>query len=289
MSKEKTVCTNLWVLIGFAFPMLESWYANKKLRAKLVDESGILAHTENADKVTLANLKEQYDDTIRAKDKLEDKAKTNVAGVTIAVTLIMGASNMLGSILKKYPISIFKWGTFLLLMGAIAYLIIAGILSIRVLIAENLLFTITLDSIIAGDDKLKMNYDKSIAKNRTQNLIRNNCIYASYGCVRNALVCLFIIFLASTIPLNMSPNSSEQYGGRRMYDIVYSSKAVSSLGDIVIQDRIENRILVAIEDHPSQSSDSTVGVIDMTDQLFIQYTLTGKTVTVNMIEPYLTP
>ena len=64
---------------------------------------------------------------------------------------------------------------------------------------------------------------------------------------------------------------------------------ISALGDIVIQDRIENRILAAIENHPPKNSDRTVGVIDMTDQLFIQYTLTGKTVTVNMIEPYLTP
>ena len=87
-----------------AFPLYDNWKVNKKLREKLENEEGILPYIENADKVTVKHLEKEYENTIYTKDKLEDKAKTNVAGITIAVTLIMGASGLLDTVIKKYPI-----------------------------------------------------------------------------------------------------------------------------------------------------------------------------------------
>lgn len=286
MAKERTIqdlCRFLYPI----FPMIESRNANKKLRVKLMDGTGILAYMENADQVTTDHLKEQYDDTIHMKDKLEDKAKTNVMGVTIAVTLILGTSNMMGAILKKYPFVAFGWLAFALMMGSIVYLIVAGILSIKVLVAENVLYTTDLSNIVSGGEQLKLDYDKKIAQNRTQNLIRNNCIYASYGCIRNALICLFIVILASTIPVNISSSNIGQSKKDTSYNILYSSNTVDCLGNIATQDSIESLILNAIETHSFEDSEGTVGIIDSTNNLFIQYTLTGKTVTVNLIEPYL--
>ena len=40
-------------------------------------------------------LKEQYDETFNTKEKIEDKAKTNIIGISISITLIMGASGVL--------------------------------------------------------------------------------------------------------------------------------------------------------------------------------------------------
>lgn len=288
MAEERTI-QDLYRFLYPIFPMIESRNANNRLRVKLTDGTGILAYMEDADQVTTDHLKEQYDDTIHMKDKLEDKAKTNVMGVTIAVTLILGASNMMDAILKKYPFVAFGWLAFSLLMGSIVYLIVAGILSIKVLVAENVLYTADFSNIVRGGEQLKLDYDKKIGQNRTQNIIRNNCIYASYGCIRNALICLFIVLLASTIPVNISSTNIGQSKKDSPYNIVYSSNTVDCLGNIATQGSIESLILNAIENHPFEDSESTVGIIDSTNNLFIQYTLTGKTVTVNLIEPYLLP
>lgn len=288
MAEERTI-QNLYKFLYPIFPMIESRNANKKLRVKLENGTGILAYMENADQVTTDQLKAQYDDTVHMKNKLEDKAKTNVMGITIAVTLILGAPNMMDAILKKYPFVAFGWLVFALLMGSVLYLIIAGILSIKVLVAENVLYTIDFSNIVRGGEELKLDCDKRTAQNRTQNLIRNNYIYASYGCVRNALICLFIVLLVSTIPVN---TFSTDVGQNRMdspYSIVYSSNTVNCIGNIATQDSIESLILKAIENHPFEDAGSIVGIIDSTNNLFIQYTLTGETATVNLIEPYLLP
>ena len=61
------------------FPLYDNWRVNKKLREKLKNEEGILPYIENADRVTTEQLKEEYDNAIWTKDKLEDKDKTIVA------------------------------------------------------------------------------------------------------------------------------------------------------------------------------------------------------------------
>jgi len=286
---EKGAIHKLYAIESLIFPMIESRKANKKLRAKLTDESGILAYVENADKVTVEHLKEQYDDTVHIKDKLEDKAKTNVMGITIAVTLIMGASNMMNAIIKKCPIVVFELIAFALLIGSVAYLIFAGMLSTKVLVAENVLYIVDFSNLVDGDEELKLDYDKKIAQNRTQNTIRNNYIYASYGCVRNALICLFIVFLASTIPINVPSISTERSERGCPYNIVYSSNSIDHLGNIAAKDNIESLVLDAIGNYPPENLGNTVGIIDNTNNLFIQYTIAEDTVTINLIEPYLTP
>lgn len=289
MAEERTIQNMACTFLNSVFPMVESWCANKKLRVKLADENGILTYMENADQVTNDHLKEQYDSTVHMKDKLEDKAKTNVTGITIAVTLIMGASDMMDAILKKFPIAAFGWIALVLLIGSIAYLIIGGILSIKVLVAENILYTVNFSNIVSGGGELKLSYDKIIAKNRTQNLIRNNYIYASYGCVRNALICLFVVLLAATIPINTSSTNFGQSKTDSPYRILYSSNAIDSLENIATQDGIESLILTAVENHPFEDSESTVGIVDSANNLFVQYTLTEEAIIVNLVEPYLIP
>ena len=93
------------------FPMVANFQANKKVREKLhpkneagtyIEPEGVLYCIENHDRISIEVIEEQYDDAFRTKDKLEGKAKTNIIGVTISITLIMGASGVLSVLNEKY-------------------------------------------------------------------------------------------------------------------------------------------------------------------------------------------
>lgn len=109
------------------FPLVPLYRANKVVRQKIhpknengkdIEPSGILSFIENADNLSSEIIKEQYNETFKVKEKLEDKAKTNIIGVTISITLIMGASGVLSTLNKKYPSPIFSWILFFLIREA---------------------------------------------------------------------------------------------------------------------------------------------------------------------------
>lgn len=272
-----------------AFPLYDNWKVNKKLREKLENEEGILPHIENADKVTVEQLKEEYVNTIKTKDKFEDKAKTNVTGITIAVTLIMGASGLLDTVIKKYPIPIVQWASFILLALSIVYLISAGILSIKVLIAENKFYAVDLSCIADGGERLKKTYDKRIVQNQNQNTIRNNNIYTAYECIRNALVCLFAVFLLSSVPLAPIVDEASLRINDSLYSFVYSAETIPKLEDGISQRAVEESILYAMENYISEDTVDVIGIIDDKQNLFIEFSLANKTILVKMIESYVTP
>lgn len=91
-------------IINSILPTIPNKKAYKELQKELhpkneagedIEPSGVLCYIEDSEKISLDSLKVQYADTYKAKDKLEDKAKTNIIGVSISITLIMGASGML--------------------------------------------------------------------------------------------------------------------------------------------------------------------------------------------------
>ena len=205
------------VVFDYIFPLVACYACNKKIRNKMFC-CNILDDVKNYKAISLDTLKCLYSDAIHQKDKLEDKAKTNIIGITIAISLILGASNFLNVIYAKnlqsfllwmqpyqnirwvMSHSFFTWGMFLLFVCAVLYLIIAGILAIRVLIDENQVFVIDLKNFAADEADLKQDYGQKISQNCSQNLIRNNIVYTSYEFIRNALICLFILLIFLAIP-----------------------------------------------------------------------------------------
>lgn len=86
------------ILLDAIFPVIPNCRANKIVRQRIhpknengedIEPSGILSFIENADNLSLEIIKEQYNETFKVKEKLEDKAKTNIIGVTISITLII--------------------------------------------------------------------------------------------------------------------------------------------------------------------------------------------------------
>ena len=61
---------------------------------------------------------------------------------------------------------------------------------------------------VRADANVRVEYDRCITKNRTTNLIRNNTVFTSYECIRNSLVCLFVILLLSAAPITSGQDQS---------------------------------------------------------------------------------
>lgn len=103
------------------FPMIANYRDNLKVRKKIhptddegnkIEPEGILAHIENSNELDLKVLEDQYGETLRIKEKIEDKAKTNIIGISISITLIMGASGILSVVNDKYQLPILSWITY---------------------------------------------------------------------------------------------------------------------------------------------------------------------------------
>lgn len=267
------------------FPTILSSKSNKKLKKQNTNEnSGILQYTSNAKKITIDSLKQKYKDTYDAKNKLEDKAKTNIFGITVAITLIMGSIGTLSTIESKYPFEFVKWFSFFVFFVAVIYLLVAGIMAVKVLCDENVMSDISLGSLSKNDEKSKYEYDKCIAKNINQNLIRNNMIYASYACIRNAIICIIIIFVLATVPINFTLRNEKNTIDNYNQSFYYSQNALEILESQEMSTTINDIISDDLNRHPELKEGQHRSFINQDHELFIKYKLDDNTVKIELIE-----
>lgn len=261
-------------VIEAILPSVPNIQSNKKVRRKIKNEQNLDYPSKNADlaTVTINDLQQLYDIDKSIKDKLEDKAKTNIIGVTISVTLIMGAYSLIQNVISKHAYSILFWIAFCLFILSVIYMLAAGINSIHVLTAENVFH---IPEIGLTDEEKKKDYDKQIGLNRARNTIRNNYVYTSYECIRNSLVCLFVVMVIAIVPANTkNGNQSKQQG-----IFFFSEAAMESIVNGINRQEIESII----------NQDLTNGnhtVINEDSQLFIKYSVDEERVIVLLAEQY---
>lgn len=99
------------LIIRQIFPSFSCKKINKGLKQKVEsnDSQSNIPFMNSVDQITIDSFREKYFDTFETKNKFEDKAKTNVIGITIAITLIMGASSIITSIVNKYTFVFMHW------------------------------------------------------------------------------------------------------------------------------------------------------------------------------------
>lgn len=279
-------------LIEIILPMYANQVVNKIVLKKIDNRT----EQQESSNENLSNImeievyKEQYFDTFKIKDKLEDKAKTNVVGVTIAITLIMGASGVINTIYGRFPIPIIKWIAFSLLSAAVMYMIAAGLLAIKVLIKDNKMFYVNMETFASGNQALSEEYNECIYLNKLQNTMRNNSIFTSYECIRNSLVSLFLILMLVSVPIINPLNPGTQdpllnagYSGQ--YQFLYSAQAVNFIKSNDIQSLAEDIIIGDLNgDNRKAKPDNEFGIADIPNKIFIKYSYNGSTVNVLLIE-----
>lgn len=187
-------------IIEAVFPIIGNYKSNKKIHENLEKDNYRSVYTKDFDTISIETVKEKYQDTLYIKDKLEDKAKINVVATSLSVSLILNAYNMLNIISDKFHCQAIVWMVSIFFLAAVAYMIVAGILSIKLLVSENIIYTVSLESYTLDNNIIRSRYVICISKNNIQNIIRNNMVYTSYECIRNALVCLFIMLVVIIFP-----------------------------------------------------------------------------------------
>lgn len=288
-------------IIEIVFPMYTNHVVNIKVRSKInnfIEKQQHSSKNDLTESVRAEVFKEQYLDTFKIKDKLEEKAKTNVIGVTIAITLIMGASGVVNTIYGKFSTPLIKWITFGLLSAAVIYMIAAGLLGIKVLITDNKMFFVNLQTFAASDQALSEEYNDCTYLNKNQNIMRNNSVFTSYECIRNSLFCLFLILMLVSIPIK-TPTNTETQGhtlfnsSYRQYEFFYSAAAVDFIKSNDIQDVVQNTIISNLNINKDKITPSTeIGIADYSNKIYIQYSYTYSKVNVLLIEPisnYINP
>jgi hypothetical protein len=198
-------------LLTAILPFIELISANKKIKKKIsiADPEGIIGDIEDPSSITTEVLKDYYENSLEAKETFEGKAKTNVLGITVAISIIFSASNLLDSIYTKYCSAWFSWTSCILIVFSVLYMIIAGILSVQVLGDKNIIYVVKIASFAKGESALRSDYSICTQKNIFQNMIRNNYIFTAYSCIRNALICLVIVFALAIAPLTLDEPATD--------------------------------------------------------------------------------
>lgn len=270
-----------YAIIEQVFPTLSVHRANKQL-AKKINSEDSQSNVHNIDEVTIESFRTKYAETFEVKNKFEDKAKTNVVGITIAITVIMGASGLTDSLINKYPSVFLHWVSFLTLLAAIIFLLVSGMEAIKVLFKENSMSTVDLSDLSTDNIKTKEKYDDCINRNINRNLIRNNIVYASYICIRNALICMMALFILVSIPFTITKSKdddaavilSESSISYRSTIIVPDGISIADINDSIIQDKAGRELV---------EEGTIYSFVNIDKKYFVQYKCFGSEIIVEVL------
>lgn len=198
------------------FPIYESLEADKYLKKK---EKRMLNPKDNTDTQYCSDMIEPYlklsvseaevflDRTLDYKKSLEEKAKTNVIGITIASSLILGLSATISSNNISYlSLRIIAFG---LAVFSILQMIIAGILSSIVLSELNRHYQLFPEDITDPEDQKLRTIAIDTELNINLNVRRNNYMNSSYKSIKIAIISLLVLFLFLAIPNMFLPNINQ--------------------------------------------------------------------------------
>jgi hypothetical protein len=212
--KKKEIMKEILVLL---FPLIKLGKVNKPVNAKIAKlENGVkvFSYMSGYESLDISVAEEFLNKTFEARKTLEDKAKTNVFGVTIAVSLIIGLSQVFYS--NVFSTSFHRVLIIILAFYSLISMILATILSLMILGVFNRVY-----DLYPSDKSLASNSEKleSIAVNAelnmNYNIKRNNYLYASYGLITNFLLSLSVLFLIVVIPYDGSTKATLQ----RIHDL----------------------------------------------------------------------
>lgn len=206
---EKNAKKNPFVrAIYEVLPHIPKNRANKSIRKKIdsigsmlpyEDDLSVLKGFNSPERVEIDLLKGMLEDNKHRMERLEDKAKVQIAGITIAISIMFGVAGNLKEISRDS--ACFKWVAFAVLVVSVIYMFSSGLEAINLLTNKNVFYYPPYNISEQTDEETRKSYNAVIAKNQLQNTIRNNEISTSYALMRNAIFLLILVFVAWTIPI----------------------------------------------------------------------------------------
>ena len=121
-------------------PILDVRQANNTLKMKIENKDVLIP--DELEETDIKYLEDEYKSVVEIKNRFEDKAKSILATLTIATTLILNLSKIIDTIAAKYDFIALEIIIFIISVLAIVYMLMAGVMSTQVLIKENIGYTI---------------------------------------------------------------------------------------------------------------------------------------------------
>ena len=284
-------------LFNVLLPFVRLWFANSSIRKaiKTIEEQfGDNDIPENVQNEMAKNLIAEYQRSFSIKDKLEDKAKTNIIAITISITLVMGSSGVVSSAIKNQSIHLMQIVTVSLFIASVFFMIYAGIIALQVLMDKNksYFYTGDVEGIEKNIDSRVVCY-KSTQLNDKINHIRNNSIYTSFACIRNALVCLFIVMvLVLSTTFLPQPNIDSVPISMQNGQVFYSEQATTYLDANIVMGIVDEiDALIWKQFHEGKINiNQIVGLIDTNHNIFIKVKVVSDVEAIVLqVEPYIVP
>lgn len=202
------------------FPVLDAINGNAKVQQsidKLRELSRLDSHNNSYymrsyQQLSINNALFFLNSTYDKRKSLEDKAKINIFGVTIAMSLIISIYKIFIDI-----VSFQMWAKILLFILStygISLMIMGGVLSLKLLNDKIMQFELSPeDTSLPNEEKLDL-IALATELNVKLNLERNNYLSSSYQSIKNALISLFLFFLFIVISVqfvstNLQPNRQD--------------------------------------------------------------------------------
>lgn len=154
--------------------------------------------------------------TFDVRKSLEDKAKTNVFGVTISVSLIVGFSQLLTNInynagrVTTLIVSV-------LIVYSLLCLVLGTVLSLLILGKYNKIYDMYPENKADEPGVLLKNISINAELNCLYNIKRNNILYSSYGLIVNFLIAVSISFITVVLFVHnpITPNDIKRLDNRQ--------------------------------------------------------------------------
>lgn len=201
------------------FPGFYASYANKiisKNYKKQQDFEVDISLINGNNKEYIKQLKLDLDNQLERKKRIEDKAKSLLFIIAVAITAITFSLNYLNSL----TIDIYQIISISIVFLSIIYLVIGAIRALQTLNIRQ--FNVNQANVIKNDNKYILknkktddDYLKDIIKSKQLNDLINirlsNYTYASFNLIRNGII-LFVLFFITTISFSYYSKNEKNSG-----------------------------------------------------------------------------
>jgi hypothetical protein len=231
MSKIRELLAEIFILL---FPLLRLRKANKLVDAKinrLENGEKLLSYMKGYESLAISEAEVFLTKTLEARKTLEEKAKTNVLGVTISVSLIIGLSQVFHN---NYPSnSLLRCITVLLAFYSLTSIILSTMLSLKILGKVNIVYDLfPTDKTLTSESEKLDAIAVTAELNMYYNVKRNSYLYSSYVLIIHFLISLSILFLLVVLPDNGGTNNTLQNiqeSQSEIYKEVYKLKGLKEI------------------------------------------------------------
>lgn len=191
------------------FPLYKTEKANKKLFKDIeflkqqdkLNPNG--SYMGNYIGLSVSDAKTFLETTLLKKKSLEDKAKTNIFGVTIAVTLVTVLCKVLVDLNSMDYLMCYKMVLFIISLYVLIQMTLAGLSAMKIISDITIQYELFPDDTTLPDNELLDLIALDTEINVKYNAIRNNYLSSSYESIKRSLIGLMFLFMIITFPINV--------------------------------------------------------------------------------------